>query len=359
MCRQRWTLRVGAAWVGLLLLAAACASVPDTDSGFISESTFTSPPGGRPIVAPGEREGFRPFYSDQLHARVILPPGWVGVDGPEPLRPALPGMGEFGLGPGIAAFNSWGGGGFWAHAVPVGCCGFQYGGQSVLDQLPEDGAYVVVTDDSATASHAYVEHESSYLTDLWPTSDCRSDDAAGGDNATSSTASDIASDSTFVSPPDSTSDGNAGAKSNVFGSCKWTRCYKVEVYCAPGVSDATAEAVTSLLQSWQFDAFPAGDENWARQQAFRVLPETVASLFSPVTGMGTRWMIPGETMETLFAEIAVEANGFTVIFKNRWNDPTLQTGSRECPEDRCHWWRVEVTPDGQATLTEEGGAPLP
>ena len=214
MCRQWWTLRVGAAWVGLLLLAAACASVPDTDSGFISESTFTSPPGGRPIVAPGEREGFRPFYSDQLHARVILPPGWVGVDGPEPLRPALPGMGEFGLGPGIAAFNSWGGGGFWAHAVPVGCCESQYGGQSVLDQLPEDGAYIVVTDDSATASHAYVEHESSYLTDLWPTSDCRSGDAAGGDNAASSTTSDMASDSTFVSPPDSTSDENASAKNN-------------------------------------------------------------------------------------------------------------------------------------------------
>ena len=359
MCRQRWTLRVGAAWVGLLLLAAACASVPDTDSGFISESTFTSPPGGRPIVAPGEREGFRPFYSDQLHARVILPPGWVGVDGPEPLRPALPGMGEFGLGPGIAAFNSWGGGGFWAHAVPVGCCGFQYGGQSVLDQLPEDGAYVVVTDDSATASHAYVEHESSYLTDLWPTSDCRSDDAAGGDNATSSTASDIASDSTFVSPPDSTSDGNAGAKSNVFGFCKWTRCYKVEVYCAPGVSDATAEAVTSLLQSWQFDAFPAGDENWAWQHATHVLPETETTLFSPVTGIGGRWMESGETMETLFTEVSFDGDTFTVIFNHRWNDPPDQTGSRECPEDRCHWWRVEVTPDGQATLMEEGGAPLP
>lgn len=310
---------VGVALVGSLLLAAACANVPNTAGGSLSESTFTSLPGDRPIVAPGEQEGYRPFHSDQLHAQVTLPPGWVGVEGPESLLHDLIAL---------TAFNSWGGNGYWAQAVGEECCGQSYGGQGVLDQLPGDGAYVVVLDEHRKAmSSSYVEYEARDLADLWRSRDCR--------------------------------DGDATAGVNRLSFCKWTYCYTIEVYCAPAVSDATAEAVTSLLESWRFDAFPAGDERWARQQAFRVLPERVASLFSPVAGMGARWMTPGETMETLFAEIAVEGDGFTVNFKHRWNDPPLDTGSRECPEDRCHWWRVEVSSDGQATLLEEGGAPLP
>ena len=304
--------------VGLLLVAAACIAPPKPTGESSGASTFTSPPGGAPIVASDQREGYRPFTLDQLHAQVTLPPGWVGTDSPSWSAPELAPL---------VAFNSWGGSGFWAQLVKEGAA-YTYGGKSTLDQLPEGGAYVVVMgDDFRATSSSYLEHEAHDLVDLWHSQDCR-----GGDRTA----------------------GIGG-----LNLCKWTRCYSIEVYCAPDVSDATADAVTSLLQSWQFDAFPAGDENWARQQASRVLPENVTSLFSPVWAMRTRWTTPGETMETLFAEIAVEEDGFTVDFKYRWNDPPLQTGSRECPEDRCHWWRVEVIPDGAATLLNEGGAPLP
>ena len=317
---KRWLRATGltVCLVGLFLFAAACTAPPKPVDESGSASTFTSPPGGAPIVASDQREGYRPFTLDQLHAQVTLPPGWVGTDSPSWSAPELAPL---------AAFNSWGGSGFWAQLVREGA-GFTYGGQSTLGQLPEGGAYVVVMGDPFRAmSSSYVEHEARDLADLWQSRDCRAGDRMAGIDGV--------------------------------GLCKWTHCYSIEVYCAPGVSDATAQAVTSLLESWQFDAFPAGDENWALQQASRALPETVTSLFSPVWAMSTRWTTPGETVETLFSEIVAEGDAFTVVFQYRWDDPPDQTNSRECPEDHCHWWRVEVAPDGAATLLEEGGAPLP
>lgn len=343
----------GIASIGLLLFAAACTSLSNSAGSVSRDASHPSPLNNRPTVTPPSLEGHQSFYSEQLHARVTLPPGWVGVDGAEPLMPQLPGMGPLGLGPALAAFNSWGDDGFWAHATAVDCCGFQYGGQNVMDQLQEDGAYIVVLDDSPRVrSDSYVEHDSSRLTDLWPTRDCRS-----GDSAAFGAGSGTGNDSTLVSPPDNNRNGSGGVSRLSF--CKWTHCYTIEVYCAPGISDATAEAVTSLLQSWQFDDVPEGDESWATLQAVRALPEDEMALFSPLTGIGGRWMESGETMETLITQVSFDEDAVVVLFSHRWNDPPNQTGSRECPEDRCHWWRVEVDTDGEAFLMAEGGAPLP
>jgi hypothetical protein len=302
---------------GLLLLAAACFSAPATGR----DSTFVSPPGGRPILDPAQRQGTRPFYSQLVHAEVVLPPGWVGVEGSEQLTPHISAL---------AAFNSWGGADYWAQAVGKGCCSHSYGGQDVLDQLPAGGAYVVLVDQGRMPGtmDGYVEHTGRGLAELWGSTDCRDGDTLAGVNA--------------------------------LPFCKWVRCYTLTVHCAADVSDATADAVDALIASWQFDPYPIGDTWWATQQAISLLPAAAEpALFSPIDGQGYRWIVPGETLETRLAETAVEENVVTVVFSFRWQVPLSELGARQCPEDSCHWWRVEVGPSGAATLVAEGGAPLP
>ena len=57
--------------------------------------------------------------------------------------------------------------------------------------------------------------------------------------------------------------------------------------------------------------------------------------------------------------VSVEGNGPTVVFNYVWDVPSSEHDSFECPENRCHWWRVQVSHNGIATLIEEGGTPLP
>jgi hypothetical protein len=75
-----------------------------------------------------------PFRSDQFHLEVTLPPGWAGAEGPEYLaRPFT----------GLVAFNSWGEGGFWAPEVTTATSA-TYSPRSILGQIPDGGAYVVL-----------------------------------------------------------------------------------------------------------------------------------------------------------------------------------------------------------------------
>ena len=64
--------------VGLLLVAAACIAPPKPTGESSGASTFTSPPGGAPIVASDQREGYRPFIEDCF---VHLPDAYDAVEG--------------------------------------------------------------------------------------------------------------------------------------------------------------------------------------------------------------------------------------------------------------------------------------
>ncbi len=81
-----------------------------------------------------EVEEETPFRSDQFHLQVTLPPGWATAEGPEYLaRPFT----------GLVAFNSWGEAGFWAPEVTTATSA-TYSPRSVLGQIPDGGAYVVL-----------------------------------------------------------------------------------------------------------------------------------------------------------------------------------------------------------------------
>ncbi len=265
------------------------------------------------------------FRSDQFHLEATLPPGWAGAEGPEYLaRPFT----------GLVAFNSWGEAGFWAPEVTTATSA-TYSPRSVLGQIPDGGAYVVLVHFSGgpplPAEQYGPEHERQDLDGLWQQTDCRE----GG----------IATGATHI---------------NFF---KWGRLLSLEVYCDPNASDTTADAVNTLLASWRFDQVPAGDVGWAVVEARSLLPSAVDPARFPLLAGPPQIpgplhsLVGGNIVRTTQAQIQEET--IVVTFTYRWNEPQLGTSSEDCPPDRCHWWRFEARPSGDVVLIEEGGAVLP
>jgi hypothetical protein len=85
---------------------------------------------------------------------------------------------------GLVAFNSWGESGFWAREVETKTSGgvqYSYSPQTVISQIPPDGAYVVLIHfgggPGSSPEDYGPEHTSHDLGDLWAAQDCR--DASG------------------------------------------------------------------------------------------------------------------------------------------------------------------------------------
>jgi hypothetical protein len=267
-----------------------------------------------------------PFRSDQFHLEVTLPPGWAGAEGPEYLaRPFT----------GLVAFNSWGEAGFWAPEVTTATSA-TYSPRSVLGQIPDGGAYVVLVHFSGgphlPAEQYGPEHERQDLGSLWEQTDCRE-----GGTATGATCI------------------------NFF---KWGRLLRLEVCCDPNASDTTVAAVNSLLSSWRFDQVPAGDVGWAVVEARSLLPPAVDStrfplLAGPPQIPGPLHSLVGGGSVVWTTQAQIQGETIVVTFTYRWNEPQFGTNSDDCPSDRCHWWRFEARPSGDVVLVEEGGAAPP
>jgi hypothetical protein len=266
--------------------------------------------------------GPTPFRSDVYHLEVSLPHGWVAVQGPELLaRPFT----------GLVAFNSWAEPGFWAPALTSGE-GSIYSPQSTLGQAPEGGAYVVLVHFSGgppMLPEAYgPEYERVDLGRLWTSQDCRAGDGA-----------------TWIE------------------FYKWGRFLRLEVYCHPAASDATAAAVNDLLATWTFDRVPAGNAGWATTLARSFLPPAAHPEEFPLLN---QWPVGDEPLQTSMGygdavritEAEVAGRTVVVTFLLRWSDPSLGASGDRCPPNRCHWWRFEVRPDGELVMLEEGGAAL-
>ncbi|MGD9142293.1 MAG: hypothetical protein PVG61_00440 [Dehalococcoidia bacterium] len=252
------------------------------------------------VVENTNREESSLYHSEEGDLTVGLPDGWAAVEGPEYLAKPFEGQ---------VSFNSWGGNDFWASEIHSGNS-FTYNPGTVIAQIPEGGAYVV-------------------LVRIWGPS--RPDEY----NPPEYTFDDI---SELCKPHDWRQD-SAGVQ--FFEFYKWGRDLRLEIACHPDASDETVAALNDLLVSWKFDTVPVGDLEWMGIQARKLLPEEVEPLkFSNRAGMR------GDNGVGRVTEIETGENGMIFRFTYRWDSSS-------------HWWSVQVSHDGDAFLTGEGGEPLP
>ena len=103
------------------------------------------------------------------------------------------------------------------------------------------------------------------------------------------------------------------------------------------------------------------DVNCIARLAREALPrEAVKVLYEPDDSVRSSGEESRQISDFRFTMVSVEKGiGPTVVFSYVWDVPPGEPPSYECPEDRCHWWRVRVSHDGVATPSGEGGAPLP
>jgi len=155
------------------------------------------------------------FRSEANHLEATVPAGWAAYEGEEYLaRPFT----------GIVAFNSWGEQGFWVRETITpteGGASYTYSPQSVLAQIPQDGAYIVLVWQSGgpppEPDSLGPEYEGNDLSGLWQSRDCRQ---------------------------------SSGRYIDFY---KFERILRLEIYCGPQASNSTADDVNSLLSSWRFD----------------------------------------------------------------------------------------------------------
>jgi hypothetical protein len=262
-----------------------------------------------------------PFHSSQAHLEATLPVGWAAADGPERLaRPFA----------GLVACNSWGESDFWAPEVTEEAASGvsrRYAPRDILGQIPAGGAYVVLVhvDGGPPAKEYGPEYEQRDLSGLWKQQDCRKGDIAPG--------------VTYVD------------------FCMWGRLLRLEVYCTPDVSEGTVAAVNELLASWRFDQIPVGDVGWAVVEARQMLPLSVEPAKFPVPPGPFLSSVQEGSVDRL-TQAEIQDENLVLTFVYRWDEPLPGSDADNCPEDRCHWWRFEVRPDGEIALTEEGGVAL-
>ncbi|HEX9617740.1 MAG TPA: hypothetical protein VGA03_10010 [Anaerolineales bacterium] len=283
-----------------------------------------------PVIQPGEVEpvvveenavrgsDYVQFRSERYHLNVALPSSWAAVEGKESLEPGFSGW---------VAFNSWGEEGFWARAA-----GYTPG--SVLDQLPADGAYIVLAvQESEAPEEGYgPEQTEPELETFWTGKGCQEAGEPAG-----------------YSP------------ARFF---KWGRLMRLEVICGRRVSEETAGAVTALLESWNFDPAPAGDAGWATASTRLLLPEEAGPEAFPiitsdlVTGSPVvRSVRDGEVLRTTQAEI-LDGSVVAVTHLYRRGISEANPVTQDCPKEDCHRWDFEARPDGSLVLVSQEGAAL-
>ena len=268
-----------------------------------------------PTAEPTQREDS--FRSDPFHLKVTLPTGWSAVEGPEELAHPYTGL---------VAFNSWNGSRFWAPQVTIEDSSI-YNSESVLRQMPDDGAYIVlihVSGGPPLPPEQYgPEYEPQDLGGLWKEADCRKRRATYHD---------------FF---------------------KWGRVLRLEVYCKPNASDETAAAVNALLASWRFDRVPVGDIGWAVVEARQWLPPSVDSAWFPTVSEGPSQSLIRDGSNVWITQAQVQEETVVIMFIYRWDEPLAGSDSDDCPVERCHWWKFEARAIGEVMLVEEGGATFP
>jgi hypothetical protein len=304
-----------AAWGTLALLLVVLLSWTIRNLVPVPEPAATELPAAKEPVETAIENRFR---SDRFHLEATLPAGWEALEGTQLLG------GDF---VGLVGFNSWGEAGFWA-TLPES-------GQTVLAQIPADGAYLVFgfQGGEVPAEDYGPEHVAQDLPDIPGVENCRET----GD------------------PPGIT-------RTHFY---KWGRLLRVDLYCGPQVSAETAGLVQALLDSWSFDLVPAGDAAWAAQAARQLLPAEVdppafplfmTSLLEEGAGSLSSWK--ADIRRVTQAEI-LAGEVVSVTFRYQWQAPVNIGEAQDCPAETCHWWRFEAWPDGQIGLVEEGGAALP
>jgi len=270
-----------------------------------------------PTAEPTRGEGR--FRSDRFHLDVALLPGWAAAEGPEQL--AWPYTG-------LVAFNSWNEPRFWAPEVAKEGSSI-YSPGSVLGQMPDDGAYIVLIHFSGgpPPEHYGPEYEQEDLSGLWKEMDCRK-----GRNYPGVTYLDF---------------------------FKWGRPLRLEVYCKPKAADETAAAVNALLASWRFDQVPAGEIGWAVVKARQLLPSLIEPAKFPIVSEGPKQSLVGEGNIARITQAQFHEETVVVTFMYRWDEPPVGSNSDDCSFQRCHWWKFEARSSGEVVLVEEGGAALP
>jgi len=264
-----------------------------------------------PTAEPIQSEG--PFRSNSFHLEVLLPPGWAAVEGPEELAHPYTGL---------VAFNSWNAPGFWAPQVTTGNSAI-YNSKSVLGQMPDGGAYIVLIHFSGgpplPPEQYGPEYEPQDLGGLWREADCRKRGAT------------------------------------YFDFFKWGRSLRLEVYCQPKASDETAAAVNALLASWRFDGVPVGDIGWAVVEGRQRLPSSVGPAWFPIVSEGPSQASIQDGSNVWITQAQVQEESVVVTFMYRWDEPPGGSDSDDCPSERCHWWKFEARSSGEVVLVEEGG----
>jgi hypothetical protein len=276
-----------------------------------SQGGLTSNPAASPISKP------QLFRSDSFYLSVQLPAGWAGVEGPESLARSKIN--------GYVAFNSWGQEGFWARELSKDNIE-AYDPQTIISQVPHDGAYLVLDEIVTLAAPPGNEPPEYTLNDL----------------------------SGLTKPHDWRHDASSQAQSICF--FKWGRLLQFYIACQSEASDSTVSALNNLLQSWKFDEILAGDPGWAFTIARQLLPAQVGPEKFPRKG-GTTWD------QTVARATQVEVRRDKTVhfrFNYYWNLPAASTpGPIGTPSETYHWWEIDVPASGQAVLSAQGGTPLP
>jgi hypothetical protein len=249
------------------------------------------------------------FRSEQYHLTVALPPGWASAEGPQLLAKPYEGL---------VAFNNWGEPGFWAAQVETQTTegmSYRYDRASVLSQIPDGGAYVVLIQIEGPGG-------------VWA-------EAYGPEYGQQDLGGlPLRSGSEFF---------------------KWGRCLRLEVYRRPNASPETAVELDALLASWRFDRVPVGDPGWAILEARRLLPPEIHPLAFPLRDGRRVWQ--GDVVRSTQTEVVGDT--VLVTFTYRWDVSTTGELPDDCLPGRCRWWRLEARPSGEVVLVEEGGAELP
>ena len=272
------------------------------DPFWIVGEVVSSVPAPPPPVPP--LTGKDVFRSDKYHFAVRVPPNWGKAEGPE-YNIARPFTGQ-------AAFNSWGEAGFWSHEVRTEN-GSSYGGDTIMSQIPQNGAYIVLIEISGgpppSISSPPAEYTSNNLSGLFKPQDWRLGPA---------------SDPGY----------------HAFGFYKWGTGYLLQIVCGYNASDNTVAEITGILESWQFDETAAGNTGWAYTVARQLLPASLLPFPDRSGEYGGR-----QTEATVGPDNTVHFR-----FTYPWTSPT---GTSQ------HWWKIDVLPDGKAILISQGGDPLP
>lgn len=285
--------------------------------------------GGQSLAAPDAV-----YRAPELNLEVELPAGWAASGEPWPITPAVSGL---------LAFNSWGQAGFQTPGMDRDNV-LVYRPKWTLRSVPPGGAVVTLAEEQDGgllwhAEHYGPEWERQDLRGLWRGGDCRQ-----------------------------------GAGTTRLRFQKWGRSLLLEVLCQPDASFETMAAVNRLLDSWRFDAEPAGDAGWAALEARALLPWAAFPERFPLlqgrltpaapaqsTGAGTlsAWT-GGSVLRSTTARL--EEDTVVVTFRlRRMVAPGRQDRGAGPYRGRSaeHWWAYEVGPDGSVTPVGEGGAPLP